>query len=260
MDQATKTCMHSLSLLPSLVSLALHGGPMSPPSWPAVTAPTESTASSDAPPKPAKMQGRGLAIATGAVGAAALSLGIGRAVMVHKCLDGLADDDTNACRKGGAFTGIRAAQAVTNIGTLGLVLATGIIAGRFDGEAGVRGERKLRKPAAFIGGGAAAIVAGAAIQLAGVIGGVRAFLRPSCLDLDGSGIGHCLARGVTGALVANQVGTSVAQVGVGLLSYGIANRRGADRARRLQQVRIAPNTSMSRRGDTMIGLSISGRF
>lgn len=242
---------------------------MHPPTWAAVgettSTPSSATGSpvtTDAPPKPRdKPRGRGLAIATGAVGAAAIGLGIGRALMVKNCLDDLADGSIDRCRNGGAYTGIRAAQAVGNLSALGLVIGTGIVAGLHDGAGGVRGDRPVRKTGAFIGGGAATMVAGVAIQIGGFIAGVRAFVKPECLSLeDDSRLGHCVAKGATIAMITNQLGTSVSEVGVGLLTYGIANRKGAERQRRVSQVRIAPSTSFARAGNATVGLTISGRF
>ncbi|MBX7082270.1 MAG: hypothetical protein K1X88_23890 [Nannocystaceae bacterium] len=259
--------MHSVSLLSSIVTFALHGGPMVPPkAWASMEAPqptpTATVAPSDTPPAPrTKRRGRGLAIASGAVGAVSLGLGIGRAMMVRHCLDDLADGNVGSCRRGGAFTGLRVGQAIGNLSTLGLVIGTGVVAGLYDGEAGVRGRGRVRKPGAFIGTGAAAIVAGAAIQLGGLIGGLRAFVKPECLSLaEDSQLGHCVAKGVTIALVTNQLGASVTQVGAGLLTYGIANHKGAERGRRVARLRVSPIASLSRGGNATFGLTLSGRF
>lgn len=260
--------MYTIALVASLQTLCLHGGPIHAPlSWAAASEPapvvntTAPTPTPDTGPPRTKPRGRGLAIATGAVGAVAIGLGIGRAMMVKRCLDGVADGSVAGCRGGGAYTALRAGQAVGNLTSFGLVIGTGIVAGLYDGEAGVRGERPKRNAPAFIGGGAATIVAGVAVQLGGFIAGIRAFVKPECLSLeDDSKLGHCIAKGVTIAMVTNQLGTSVSQVGVGLLTYGIANRRGATRERRLQQVRLAPSTSFTRGGNATIGLTVSGRF
>lgn len=261
--------MYSIALVASLNTLCFHGGPMNPPAtWAAATepapAPSTVTATStptDTPAPRTKPRGRGLAIATGAVGAVSLGLGIGRAIMTKNCLDDLADGGVARCRRGGVYTGLRAGQIVGNLSSLGLVIGTGIVAGLYDGEAGVRGERPERNAGAFIGGGAATIVAGVAVQVGGFIAGIRAFVRPECLSLeDDSKLGHCVAKGATIAIITNQLGTSVSQVGVGLLTYGIAHRRGAERERRVSQVRVAPSTSFSRGGNATIGLTVSGRF
>lgn len=253
------------AIMPALLTAALHGGPMYPVAWAPQTEPTPSTSAAppfaDTPtPKRARMRGRGLAIATGAVGAAALSIGIGRAMAVRKCLQGLDDGDTGGCRSGGALTGLRAAQAGANFGTFGLAIATGVVAGAFDGRAGIRGERPERNSGAFIGGGIATIVGGVAIQIGGFVAGVRAFVRPECLALDGASVGHCLGRSAATMMIVGQVGTSVSNVGVGMLTYGIANRVGANRERRVQALRVAPNAAVSRGGEATVGLSISGRF
>lgn len=259
--------MYSIALSASLHALAFDGGPVHPPSWAAVSPPapvatTTNEVPTDAPPRPrSKPAGRGLAIATGAVGAAAIGMGIGRALMVKGCLDDLADGAVGRCRRGGAYTGLRAGQAIGNLTAFGLVIGTGIVAGLYDGAAGVRGERPRRNAPAFIGGGAATMVAGVAVQLGGFIAGIRAFTKPECLSLeDSSALGHCVAKGATIAMITNQLGTSVSQVGVGLLTYGIAHRRGAERERRVQQVRFAPSTSLARGGNATIGLTVSGRF
>ncbi|MFO0633610.1 MAG: hypothetical protein U0168_12235 [Nannocystaceae bacterium] len=151
-------------------------------------------------------------------------------------------------------------QAIGNLSTLGLVIGTGVVAGLYDGEAGARGRGRVRKPGAFIGTGAAAIVAGAAIQLGGSIGGLRAFVKPECLSLaEDSQLGTA-AKGVTIAMVTNQLGASVTQVGAGLLTYGIANHKGAERGKRVARLRVSPIASLSRGGNATFGLTLSGRF
>lgn len=248
------------ALMPAVLTAALHGGPMYPPTWAAIEAAPSTPSAAEKPladtptPTRAKMRGRGLAIATGAVGVAALSIGIGRAIAVRDCLRGIDDADTSGCRRGGPVTGLRVAAMGANLGTFGLAIATGVVAGIFDGREGLRGRRPERNDAAFIGGGIATIIGGGAIQLGGFIAGIAAMAKPECLALEGDSIGRCLGRGAATMIIVGQVGTTVSNVGVGMLSYGIAHRASANRERRAQ-LRVAPTASA-----TSIGLTVAGRF
>lgn len=183
-----------------------------------------------------RRRGRGLLIGSAVLAGGGWAASLGALGIVAGCDEGIGCIDA-------AYTGAQLLLAGWTLGhaSVAMSVPAGILKGRYDATAHYLDGRSPREPAKFIQWGGAAIGVGAAVGLVSVV----AVTLDSC---QGNG---CLAAFTVGT----QMGWTLASVGAGLLSYGLAYRKRRADLPRPVSLRILPNVA---RGYG--GLSLAGRF